>query len=345
MTPIFKVIAPGFLTTVQDEGRRGFQHVGVPVAGALDRNGFMLANALVGNPQNTACLEVMGSGPELEVICDSARVALVGGGGGLDIRGREQPLIPSGQTVRLTKGEIARVKLAGDAFCSYLAIEGGFEVPLCLNSKSTYTRASFGGYEGRQLQAGDILNGNKDDVAAREEVTLNEPRDLRFAQPIRVVLGPQDDFFTEAAIQEFLSGTYTITPASDRMGFRLDGPLLEHKGGNFNIVSDGIVGGSIQVPGSKLPIILLADAQTAGGYPKIATVISADLPLLGVRGSGRTIRFEAVSREEAETIRRAEHKRLQDVIQAIRPVGETQGINLEALYNHNLIDGVVDAYV
>ncbi|WP_424626996.1 biotin-dependent carboxyltransferase family protein [Bradyrhizobium sp. SYSU BS000235] len=344
MTPVFKVIAPGFLTTVQDEGRRGFQHVGVPVAGALDRDGFTLANALVGNRQNSACLEVMGSGPELEVVCDSARIALVGGGGGLEIKGGEQPLVPSGQTVRLTKGEIVRVKLGGDAFCSYLAIEGGFDVPLCLNSRSTYTRAAFGGLEGRQLQGGDILNSSKDDVAVREEVALSEPRDLRFGQPIRVVLGPQDDFFTEAAIQEFLSGTYTITAASDRMGFRLDGPLLEHKGGNYNIVSDGIVGGSIQVPGSKLPIILLADAQTAGGYPKIATVISADLPLLGVRGSGRSIRFEAVSREEAETIRRAEHKRIQDVIQAIRPVGGAQGINLEALYNHNLIDGVVDAY-
>lgn len=344
MTPVFKVIAPGFLTTIQDEGRRGFQRVGVPVAGALDRDGFTLANALVGNPPNSACLEVMGSGPELEVLADSARLALVGSGGGLEIKGREQPLVPSGQTVRLTKGETVRVKLGGDAFCSYLAIEGGFNVPMSLNSKSTYTRAAFGGFEGRQLQTGDILSGNKDDVAAREEVVLSEPRDLRFGHPIRVVLGPQDDFFTEAAIEEFLSGTYTITPASDRMGFRLEGPLLEHEGGNFNIVSDGIVAGSIQVPGSKLPIILMADAQTAGGYPKIATVISADLPLLGVRGSGRTIRFQAVSREEAETIRRTEHKRIQDVIQAIRPVGETQGINLEALYNYNLIDGVVDAY-
>jgi allophanate hydrolase len=343
VNPVFKVIAPGFLTTVQDEGRRGFQRVGVPVAGALDRNGFTLANALVGNAQNAACLEVMGSGPELEVVCESARIALIGGGGGLEIRGRDQPLIPPGQTVRLAKGDIARVKLGGDAFCSYLAIEGGFDVPLCLDSKSTYTRAAFGGLSGRQLQSGDVLNGTIDNVAARAEVTLSEPRGLRFDQPIRVVLGPQDDFFTDAAIQEFLSGTYTITPASDRMGFRLAGPLLEHKD-DYNIVSDGIVAGSIQVPGSKLPIILMADAQTAGGYPKIATVISADLPLLGVRGSGRTIRFQAVSRDEAETIRRAEHQQIQNIIQAIRPVGETQGINIEALYSHNLIDGVVDAY-
>ncbi len=122
------------------------------------------------------------------------------------------------------------MRLGGDAFCSYLAIEGGFDVPLCLNSKSTYTRAAFGGFAGRQLQGGDILHGTIDNVALREEVTLSEQRDLRFDQPIRVVLGPQDDFFTEAAIQEFLSGTYTITPASDRMGFPPRGTAARTQG-------------------------------------------------------------------------------------------------------------------
>ena len=167
-------------------------------------------------------------------------------------------------------------------------------------------------------------------------------RRLGLDQPIRVVLGPQDDYFTERAIQEFLHGAYTIMPASDRMGFRLAGPLLEHKN-DYNIVSDGIVAGSIQVPGSKLPIVLMADAQTTGGYPKIATVISADLPLLGVRSSGRTVRFQMVSREDAEKIRRTEHQRLLDIIRDIRPVRESRGISVEALYNQNLIDGIVDA--
>lgn len=342
MISVLKVNAPGFHTTVQDEGRRRFQHVGVPVSGALDRNGFMLANALVGNAQKASCLEIIGSGPELEVVSSSVRLALVGSGGGLDIAGREDPFVRSGQSVRLTKGEIVRVRLGGDAFCSYLAIEGGFDVPLCLDSRSTYTRAGFGGLSGRQLRGGDILDGSTEDVAAREEVTLSEQRNLRFDQPIRVVLGPQDDYFTEDAIREFLSSTYTITPASDRMGFRLDGPTLTHKS-DYNIVSDGIVAGSIQVPGSKLPIVLMADAQTTGGYPKIATVISADLPLLGVRGAGRTVKFKAVSREEAEAIRRAEHQDVLNIIQDIRPVSEMQGINIKALYTCNLIDGVVDA--
>jgi biotin-dependent carboxylase-like uncharacterized protein len=339
--PVLKVVSPGFHSTIQDEGRRGYQHVGVPVSGALDRDGFMLANALAGNAKGAACLEVIGSGPEIEVVASSVRIALVGSGG-LEVGGRDGRLVRSGQTARLTRGETVRVRLDGIAFCSYLAIEGGFEVPLCLNSRSTYTRAGFGGLDGRPLRSGDILHGASDDVVARDELSLPEPRELRFDQPIRVVLGPQDSHFTEAAIEQFLSATYTVTAASDRMGFRLAGPLLEHKDG-YNIVSDGIVAGSIQVPGSKLPIVLMADAQTTGGYPKIATVISADLPLLGVRGAGRAVRFQSVSREEAERIRRADHERLLTVISSVRPVTESQGISLEALYGQNLIGGVIDA--
>jgi len=343
MIPVLKVLAPGFHTTIQDEGRRGFQHVGVPVSGALDRNGYTLVNALAGNIRGSACLEIIGSGPELEVVSSSVRIALIGSGG-LEINGYNGPLVRSGQTTRVTKGEIVHVRLGGDAFCSYLAIEGGFNVPLCLGSRSTYTRAGFGGFSGRQLQSGDMLHGYADDVAARDEVTFGEERNLRLDQPIRVVLGPQDDYFTKGAIEEFLRGTHTITPASDRMGFRLAGPLLEHKN-DFNIVSDGIVTGSIQVPGSKLPIVLMVDAQTTGGYPKIATVISADLPFIGVRGPGRAIRFQLVSREDAEKIRRAEHQQILNVIRDIRPVSESQGIRIEALYNQNLIDGIIDANV
>jgi biotin-dependent carboxylase-like uncharacterized protein len=341
VNPVLEIITPGFLTTIQDEGRRGFQHVGVPVSGALDRNGLILANALVANAQGTACLEMMGSGPQFKVISSSARTAIVGGS--LEIAGREK-LVPSGETTRVTKGEIVRVRLGSDALCSYLAIEGGFDLPLCLHSRSTYIRAGFGGLAGRQLRSGDILHGSADEVATRAEICLSEARNLRFDQPIRVVLGPQDDHFTEEAIATFLSGVYTITPESDRMGFRLAGPALAHKG-DYNLVSDGIVAGSIQVPGSRLPIVMMADAQTAGGYPKIATVISADLPHLGVRGAGRGVRFQSVSRQDAEAIRRAEHRELLNVIQNIRPVSETRRINIEALYDQNLIDGVIAANI
>jgi biotin-dependent carboxylase-like uncharacterized protein len=340
--PVIKVIAPGFHTTIQDRGRPGFRHVGVPVSGALDRNGHLLANALVGNTPGAACLEIIGSGPELEILASSVRIALVGSGGGLEISGQDDRMVLSGKTVRLTRGEVVRVLLGGNAFCSYLATEAGFDVPSCLGSQSTYTRAGFGGFSGRQLRSGDILHGHADEVLAHEEMTFSEERNLGLDRPIRVVLGPQDDYFTEGAIKEFLHGDYTITPASDRMGFRLAGPPLEHKN-DYNIVSDGIVAGSIQVPGSKLPIVLMADAQTTGGYPKIATVIAADLPLLGVRGAGRTVKFRSVSREDAEKIRRAEHQHILKVVSSICPVSESQVIIAEALYNQNLIDGVIDA--
>lgn len=342
MIPLLKVVRPGFHSTVQDEGRFGFRHVGVPVAGALDRDGYALANALVGNSAGAACLELIGSGPELEVAAASVRMALVGGRDVLEIAGSR--VIRAGQSIRLSRGDRVRVQLGGDAFCSYLAVEGGIDVPLCLGSRSTYTRAGFGGFAGRMLRDGDLLHGRLGDVVARDELALGADRDLRHARPIRAVLGPQDDHFTSDAIEEFFHGSYTITPASDRMGFRLEGPALEHKG-DYNIVSDGIVPGSIQVPGSKLPIVLMADAQTTGGYTKIATVISADLPLLGVRGAGRSVRFQPVSREEAEEIRRAEHQRLLDLIRDIRPVSDAGAIRLDVLYSENLIDGVVDAKV
>jgi biotin-dependent carboxylase-like uncharacterized protein len=339
--PLLHVLAPGFHATVQDEGRRGFQHVGVPVSGPLDRHGYRLANALVDNNPNAACLEIMGSGPAFEVITESVRVALMGSGS-LEIEGHTESPVQTGRTVRVSKGETMRVRLGNETFCSYLAVEGGFDVPLCLGSRSTYTRAGFGGLSGRALRSGDVLHGYVEKAATREEVTFGKARDLGLDRPIRVVLGPQQDYFTEAAIQELLHGTYTITPASDRMGFRLAGPPLEHKD-SYNIVSDGIVAGSIQVPGSKLPIILMADAQTTGGYPKIATVIAADLPVLGIRSAGKSIRFQSVSREEAENIRRADHRELLEIIASIQSVGASHGINIDALHDQNLIGGVVDA--
>jgi len=338
MIPVARVLKPGFHSTLQDAGRRGYQNIGVPVSGPLDRTSFMLANGLVGNDLHAACLELIGSGPELEIVAASTRLAIVGGTALIEILGAGEQ-VAAGQSLRAVKGDVIRIRLGGDALCGYLAIEGGFEAPLCLGSLSTYARAGFGGYAGRVLQAGDMLSGRRDDVPGRTELALRTAPPLAFAEPIRLVLGPQDDYFTDEAIAALLSSTYTIAAASDRMGFRLSGPTLRHKD-DYNIVSDGIVAGSIQVPGSGLPIVLMADAQTAGGYPKIATVISADLPRLGRRKAGQSVSFKAVSRADAETIRRAEHAALLDVLADLRPA---DGLDVEALARHNLIDGVIDA--
>ena len=155
--------------------------------------------------------------------------------------------------------------------------------------------------------------------ARRDESALEHPLDLAFDQPIRVVLGPQADHFTERGVDTFLRSLYTVSTQADRMGFRLDGPAIEHVS-DYNIVSDGVVSGSIQVPGTGRPIVLMVDNQTTGGYPKIATVISADLPLVGRRRPGRTIRFSAVAVEEAEALRRAQEAALQQRIDRIRNV-------------------------
>ncbi|MGO4717366.1 biotin-dependent carboxyltransferase family protein [Bradyrhizobium sp. 2TAF24] len=338
MIPVARTLKPGFHSTLQDAGRRGYQNIGVPVSGPLDRTSFMLANGLVGNDLEAACLELIGSGTELEIIAASARFAIVGGTARIEILGADEQ-VPAGQSVRAVKGDVVRVRLGGDALCAYLALEGGFAAPLCLGSLSTYARAGFGGHAGRMLQAGDTLSGHRDDVPARVELALRSTPPLAFAEPVRLVLGPQDDHFADEAVATLLSSAYTIAAASDRMGFRLSGPTLRHKN-DYNIVSDGIVAGSIQVPGSGLPIVLMADAQTAGGYPKIATVISADLARLGRRKAGQSVTFKAVSRAEAETIRRAEHAALLAILADLRPA---DGLDVEALARHNLIDGVIDA--
>ena len=344
MTAALKVIAPGLLTTVQDFGRFGYQDVGVPVSGVLDRVALSLANALVGNAPNTPGLEILVQGPVLEVLSASVRMALVGGAGGLTVEGAGGSIaVAPGRSVRVKHGERLRVGALGPFACAYLAVEGGVDVPAVLGSAATYTRNRLGGLEGRALQAGDILEVAQDTAEERQEVALSRPLEHGLDKSIRVVLGPQDDYFTDAAITTFLSSTYKVSPQADRMGFRLEGPKLEHVE-SYNIVSDGIVPGSIQVPGSGQPIVLLVDAQTTGGYPKIATVISTDLPLIGRRRPGSSVTFARVTQEEAEAIRRAEDARIAAIMKDLQPVTEMARLDEAALYASNLVDGVISAW-
>jgi biotin-dependent carboxylase-like uncharacterized protein len=340
MTAAIKVLQPGLHTTVQDLGRTGFQDVGVPVSGPLDRVGLRLANALVGNQQDAAALEIMLQGPMLEVQADSVRIALAGCDGALEIRGDGARRVSAGRSVRLVRGDSFRVLSLGEAACGYLGIEGGIDAAPTLGSASTYTRGGFGGYSGQTLRADDMIPLKTGAVRARAERALAEPFDLDLDRPIRVVLGPQADYFDAAAIDVFLSSEYTVTAQSDRMGFRLDGPRIAHAKG-FDIVSDGIVTGAIQVPGSGMPIVLMADAQTTGGYPKIATAISADVPVLGRRKPGRTIRFSAVTLAEAEALRRAQEAAFRRCVESLRAVDPGATVNVAALHAENLISGVV----
>ncbi|MGV3654949.1 MAG: biotin-dependent carboxyltransferase family protein [Noviherbaspirillum sp.] len=339
---MLKVVGAGLHSTVQDMGRTGFQDVGVPRSGPLDRISFRLANALVGNPQDAPALEMLMQGPALEVMADSVRVAVVGANAPLEVEGANRRTVAPGQSATLVRGDVLRVSRLGDSACAYLAVEGGIDAAPSLGSVSTYVRGSLGGLAGRPLRQGDLIPVRQGAAAARGEQAMARPLDLGLRQTIRVVPGPQDDYFAASALDAFLSGRYVVSAQADRMGFRLEGPVLEHAKG-YNIVSDGIVAGSIQVPGSGLPIVLMADAQTTGGYPKIATVISADIPFLGRRKPGMEVRFAAVSVAEAEALRRRQEEDLLECMRSFRAVEGRAGMNLKALYSESLISGVVYA--
>ncbi len=341
--PVLKVISPGLHTTVQDMGRRGYLDAGVPVSGPLDRIGFRIANALVGNAPDTPVLELLIQGPTLEVQADSVRLALAGCNGEMEIRGAKRRRIPAGRSARAVRGETVRIVSLGDSACAYFAIDGGMVAQPVLGSHSTYVRAGLGGIAGRALAQADLIELQANEASLRRERALEKPFDSGLSQTIRVVLGPQDDFFADDAIRSFLDTEYFVSTQSDRMGFRLKGTSIAHAG-DYNIVSDGIVAGSVQVPGSGLPIVLMADAQTTGGYPKIATVISADIPVLARRKPGSAVRFASMSREQAEEARCIQESQVRACIESIKELRDIAAVNVAALASANLTSGVVDIH-
>lgn len=344
MTAALRVLSPGLMTTIQDQGRTGFQSLGVPVSGALDRISLAAANILVGNAPGTAAFEIAYQGPTFVVEAESARVAFAGAEPAIEVlpANGEGPRRPQAlESIRLVRGDTLKVGAFNGSAVGYLAVEGGLGVPAVLGSRATLVRAGIGGLDGRALRAGDSVPLAREAASEREEQRLPDfsvPRPDRF----RVVLGPQDDYFTPEAIDTLLSATYTATQSTDRMGMRLDGPPLAHALGS-DIVSDGIAPGTIQVPGNGLPIILLADRQTTGGYPKIATVISADLPALGRLRPGATLSFSAVTVEEAQALRRRQEAELAALATSLAPVVRLFLPDTEKLLSHNLVSGAVDA--
>ncbi|KAB2919149.1 MAG: biotin-dependent carboxyltransferase family protein [Hyphomicrobiaceae bacterium] len=345
MTAALRVVSPGLMTTLQDLGRPGYQNLGIPVSGALDPVSLRAANALAGNPPGSAALEIAYQGPTLAVEADSVRLAYAGAAAGIEVLSGDEEagtrrLAPL-QSMRLRRGQVVRIGALNGGAVAYLAVEGGFAVAPVLGSRSTYVRAGIGGIEGRALKAGDLVPMAQVYAEDREEMMLPS-LPLTAPSRFRIVLGPQDDYFTPRGIETLLEATYTVTPASDRMGMRLDGPALEHAKG-FNIVSDGIAPGSIQVPGNGLPIVLLADRQTTGGYPKVATVISADLPALGRLTPGCKVAFTAIGIEAAEAARRQMMADLEDLTRQLAPVRHESAIDAARLMASNLVSGVVNA--
>ena len=295
-----RILESGFNVTIQDLGRPRFQHLGVPVSGAVAPSSLRLANALVGNEKNVAGLEIRLLGPMFEVMCDSIRIALVGSFDPVEIIDETIVKHPPNQSILVKKGQKVRIGPLSSSGAAYLAVEGGFDLPKVYESLSTYIRASIGGFHGRAIENGDIVPLNFNYAPLRSELKIDPKLIPENSGPIRVILGPQNDYFTKVSIKTFFNETYTITQEADRMGARLDGPTLKHAKG-YNIVSDGIATGAVQVPGTGQPIILLADHQTTGGYPKLGTVISTDIERVGKLRAGDEIYFLEVSIEEAES--------------------------------------------
>jgi biotin-dependent carboxylase-like uncharacterized protein len=343
MTPGLKILSPGLHTTVQDLGRFGYQNIGVPVSGALDGFGLRLANALVGNPQGAAAVEILVSGPVLEIAADSARLALIGTGASLDIRGQKARVVAAGQSVTVQRGDIVQIAPGCQSACCYLAVEGGIPVPHVLGSASTYVRAALGGLNGRALQPEDLVPLAIASSPERTELRAPSPSPAPVDQPTRVVLGPQQNYFRTEALATLLDAEFRVSNDTDRMGMRLDGPVLRHRGG-WDIISDAIATGSIQVPGSGQPIVLLADHQTTGGYPKIATVISADLPKLGRCRPGDPLRFVSVELEAAEEMCREAEREFAKLVGALKPALSEIELDIGSLYGENLISGVTTGF-
>jgi allophanate hydrolase len=250
-----------------------------------------------------AVLEMLYLGATLGVAAESARVACVGLGASLEVtEGETTRQVPAGESVRLKRDARLRVIIGRNAMSCVLAIEGGLALPAVMGSRSTFVRAKIGGVEGRILAAGDLLPLVREDTEARGEMRLSD-LDLALPPRVRIVLGPQDDYFTPAAIETFLSESYEVTRAADRMGLRLAGAPLAHAKG-YNIISDGIATGAIQVPGDGQPIVLLVDRQSTGGYTKIATVCSFDIGRLAQVKPGQRVRFAAIDVAEAHRLRR-----------------------------------------
>lgn len=306
---VFNVLRPGFFTTIQDVGRYGFLKYGVPISGAMNTFSLIAANLIVGNNSNDAGLEITLIGPELHALSNT-QVAITGGAISPKINGEN---VPTWQTISMQEGDILSFGKMESGCRAYLTIRGGINTPLVLGSRSTYTRGGFGGIGGRQLKTGDIIEGFD---AKRLECEYKMPEELvpRFTSHFKayVILGPQSDMFTEKGMSTFLSSRYKVSLEADRMGYRLEGPVVDHKG-KADIVSDALLPGAVQVPKNGKPIVIMRDAQTTGGYPKVAVIISSDLSVLGQAKPNDTIEFSEITLAHAHEKLREYHKLLQNL--------------------------------
>jgi len=324
----------GPASSVQDRGRFGAQRYGLTPSGAMDRLGLAAANCLAGNPLFAPAIEIGPYGAALAARGAAVRVALAGAPRSADIAGRAVAWCTS---ATIADGETLKLGMARGGAFSYLAVEGGIKGEPVFGSLAVTARSGLGSPFPRPLQAGDELEVAPASMMAERQIDL--PAVATGA--IRVVLGPQNDEFGDEAVNLFLDSEWKISATSDRMGYRLEGPVIRHLHGH-NIVSDGTANGSIQVPGSGQPIVLMSDRGTSGGYPKIATLISADFGRFAQIPAGAAFRFNAVSMAEAQ----AEARNFADLLRTLPDrLGPIEGfdLNIEALQDANVAGVAVSA--
>lgn len=331
-------------STVQDRGRHGHRHQGIPTSGWLDAPLAEAANALVGNASGLAVLELRGMGTELRVRSGPVRVALAGQ---VTAKWHRQDgaaiALPAWQSATLQAGD--RLSLgAAETGCAYLAVSGGVTLPAQLGSRSSYGRAGLQGLLGRAWLPGDLMPCGRWPAAEVHEWRA-APWTLP-AGPIRVLAGPQQDHFSPEAIDLFFSATWQATAEQDRMGLRLSGPRLSHADAEAaDIVSDAVAPGAVQVPASGQPIVLLADSQTVGGYPKMAHVICADLPRLAHLPPGTPVRFKQVTLAQARQALQAQRETWLAWLTTRERFIPPGFIDEEALYGNNLVSGMLLAEI
>ncbi|MCC2597585.1 biotin-dependent carboxyltransferase family protein [Pusillimonas sp. MFBS29] len=302
-----RVIKPGMLSSFQDLGRTGHQHLGVPVGGAMDSRAHRLANLLVGNDENEATLEITLTGPTLQF---DAPACIAICGAQLNPTLNDEPL-PNNRPIIVRSGDVLAFGARASGLRAYIAWHGGIDLPVVMSSRSTYLPGSFGGYHGRALRKGDTLaltadlSGTDLDALAHElwqlKIYLPAILGLNNRSAIRAVLSAEASLFKPESIQAFFAGDYQISPQSQRMGYRLSGqPLQQHS--DQQLLSAATSFGSVQVPPDGNPIVLMADRQTTGGYAKIAHVATVDLPLLAQGMPGETLRFMEIELDQAREL-------------------------------------------
>lgn len=321
------VIKPGLQSTFQDLGRQGHQHLGVSVSGAMDARAHRLANMLVGNTEDHATLELTLSGPTLQ-FNSAACIAI--SGAMLSPTVNAQP-VPNNRPLIVKPGDILAFEARTKGLRAYLAVFGGFDIAPVMGSRSTFLRGNFGGLEGRALKKDDqlrliaSLSGRDLDMLSDElwkiKVYLPAILGLTLRPEIRVMAGPHAKRFTDASLAQFFDSDYQVSPQSERMGYRLEGPTLELES-TTQIVSEVTSFGTIQVPPDGKPIILMADRQTTGGYVKIAHVATIDLPVVAQIMPGERLRFQDITLAQAQQLDNQREQAFGRLYQGLEPLRE-----------------------